>query len=42
MTFKAVFQKTLSTNIIVFFTNYLDIHTRQDYKKAIKKINEKL
>tara|TARA_A100001015_G_scaffold320912_1_gene449104 strand:- start:597 stop:1184 length:588 start_codon:yes stop_codon:yes gene_type:complete len=42
MTFKAVFQKTLSTNIIVFFTNYLDIHTKQDYKKVIKNINEKL
>ncbi len=39
MTFKAVFQKSLSTNIIVFFTNYIDIHTRANYKKVLKKLN---
>ena len=30
MTFDAVFQKTLSTNLIIFHTDYLDIHTEKD------------
>jgi CMP-N-acetylneuraminic acid synthetase len=42
LTNKAVFQKTLSTKMGIFFTNYLDIHTKRDYQKARKKIeNEK-
>ena len=44
LTYKAVFQKTLSTKIGVFFTNYSDIHTYQQFlksKKNIKKENEK-
>ena len=42
LTNKAVFQKTLSTKIGVFFTNYLDIHSKPDYLKVKKKIeNEK-
>tara|TARA_B100000941_G_C28328610_1_gene460403 strand:- start:133 stop:711 length:579 start_codon:yes stop_codon:yes gene_type:complete len=39
MTYDAVFQKSLSTNVIVFFTNYIDIHTERDYKKVLKNIN---
>ena len=42
LTNKAVFQKTLSTKLGVFFTNYLDIHSKFDYLKVKKKIeNEK-
>ena len=42
LTNKAVFQKTLSTKLGVFFTNYLDIHSKLDYLKVKKKIeNEK-
>jgi len=44
LTFKAVFQKTLSTKMGVFFTNYSDIHTYKDFlksKKNIEKKNEK-
>ena len=41
MTYEAVFQRTLSTNIIVFYTKYLDIHTNKDYKKVLKLINER-
>ena len=42
LTNKAVFQKTLSTKVGVFFTNYLDIHSKTDYLKVKKKIeNEK-
>lgn len=42
LTHKAVFQKTLSTKLGVFFTNYLDIHSKLDYLKVKKKIeNEK-
>ena len=36
MTYDAVFQKSLSTNVIIFFTNYIDIHTERDYKKVLK------
>ena len=38
MTFSAVFQKSLSTNIIIFKTNYTDIHNKRDYLKVKKKI----
>lgn len=41
MTYKAVFQKSLSTNVIIFFTNYTDIHTKQDYKKVLKILHGK-
>jgi CMP-N-acetylneuraminic acid synthetase len=41
MSYEAVFQKTLSTNIIVFYTKCLDIHTNKDYKKVLKLINGK-
>lgn len=36
MTLKTVFQKTLSTKVGVFFTDYIDIHTKKDYLKALK------
>ena len=36
MTYKAVFQRSLSTNIIIFFTNYKDIHTKQEYLKFLR------
>lgn len=38
MTYSAVFQKSLSTNISIFKTNYIDIHNKKDYLKVIKKI----
>ena len=38
MTYSAVFQKSLSTNVCIFKTNYTDIHTKKDYKKVLKKI----
>ncbi len=38
MTYSAVFQKSLSTNISIFKTNYTDIHNKQDYLKVIKKL----
>ena len=41
MTYKAVFQKSLSTNVIIFFTDYTDIHTKQDYKKVLKILHDK-
>lgn len=41
LTNKAVFQKTLSTKMGIFFTNYIDIHTKKDYQKAKKKIENK-
>ena len=42
LTNKAVFQKTLSTKVGIFFTNYLDIHSKSDYLKVKKKLeNEK-
>ena len=40
MTFKTVFQKTLSTKVGFFYTNYIDIHTIHDFRKA-KKLLEK-
>lgn len=38
MTYSAVFQKSLSTNISIYKTNYIDIHNKKDYLKVIKKI----
>ena len=40
MTTQAVCKKTLSTNIGVYFTDYIDIHNLNDYKKAKKKIEK--
>jgi len=38
MTWKAVFQKSLSTNISIFFTDYVDVHNKADYLLTLKKI----
>ena len=38
---KTVFQKTLSTKVGIFFTDYIDIHNDKDYQKALKKISAK-
>jgi CMP-N-acetylneuraminic acid synthetase len=38
MTWKAVFQKSLSTNISIFYTDYTDIHYKTDYLLTLKKI----
>ena len=38
MTYDAVFQKTLSTKIGIFFTNALDIHSKKEYLKIKKKL----
>ena len=40
MTPKTVCKKTLSTNIGIFKTNYIDIHNLNDYKKAKKNIEK--
>ena len=40
LTYNAVFQKTLSTKIGIFFTNYLDIHSKTDYLKVKKKLEK--
>ena len=40
MTYKAAFQKTLSTKIGIFFTNAIDIHTKKDYIKIKKRIEK--
>lgn len=40
MTPKAVCKKTLSTNIGVFFTDYIDIHYLNDYENAKQKIEK--
>ena len=40
MTYKTVFQKTLSTKVGVFKTNYIDIHNKKEYL-IVKKIIEK-
>jgi CMP-N-acetylneuraminic acid synthetase len=37
MTFKTVFQKTLSTKVGIYFTDYIDIHYKKDYLNLIKK-----
>ena len=40
LTYNAVFQKTLSTKIGIFFTNYLDIHSKTDYLKVKNKLEK--
>ena len=40
LSYKAVFQKSLSTKIGVYFCDYIDIHNKKDYINA-KKIIEK-
>ena len=40
MTYKTVFQKTLSTKVGIFKTNYIDIHNKKEYL-TVKKILEK-
>ncbi len=40
MTYKTVFQKTLSTKVGIFKTNYIDVHYKKDYLK-VKKILER-
>ncbi len=35
---KTVFQKTLSTKVGIFITDYIDIHNKKDYLKTLKKI----
>ena len=40
MTYNAVFQKTLSTKIGVYFADYEDIHDYEDYIKAKNKIEK--
>ena len=40
MTYRTVFQKTLSTKVGIFKTNYIDIHNMKEYLK-VKKIIEK-
>ncbi len=41
MTYKTVFQKTLSTKIGVYVRDLIDIHTRQEYLNAKKNIEKK-
>ncbi len=41
MTYKTVFQKTLSTKIGVYVKDLIDIHTRQEYLNAKKNIEKK-
>lgn len=40
MTYKTVFQKTLSTKIGVYFCDYTDIHNKSDYLKVKKKLEK--
>lgn len=40
LTYKAVFQKTLSTKIGVYFADYEDIHTKKEYLRIKKKIEK--
>ncbi len=41
MTYKTVFQKTLSTKVGVYVKDLIDIHTRKEYLNAKKKIEKK-
>ena len=41
MTYKAAFQKRLSTKIGIFFTDSVDIHTVKEYQKIRKKLENK-
>ena len=38
MTYKTVFQKTLSTKIGIYLCDYIDIHNKADYLKVKKKL----
>jgi len=40
MTYKAAFQKTLSTKIGIFFTNAVDIHSYKDYIKVKNRLEK--
>lgn len=41
MKLKTVFQKTLSTKVGIFFSNYIDVHNRLEFKKVKKYIEKK-
>tara|TARA_A100000164_G_C21717261_1_gene681103 strand:- start:90 stop:674 length:585 start_codon:yes stop_codon:yes gene_type:complete len=41
LTYDAVFQKTLSTKVGVYFADYTDIHSHKDYVKTKNKIEKK-
>ena len=41
MTYKTVFQKTLSTKIGVYVKNFIDIHNFEEYVNAKKNIEKK-
>ena len=41
MTYKTIFQKTLSTKYGVYVKYLIDIHTKQEYVDAKKKIEKK-
>lgn len=41
MKLKTVFQKTLSTKVGIFMTNYIDVHDLEDFRKVKKKIENK-
>ncbi len=38
MTLKTVFKKTLSTKVGIYYTDYIDIHNMNDYKRVLRKI----
>lgn len=40
LTYKAVFQRTLSTKVGVYFADYEDIHTKKEYLKIKEKIEK--
>ena len=41
MTYKTVFQKTLSTKVGIFKTSYIDIHKKKEYLIVKKKLEKK-
>ena len=42
MTYKTVFQKTLSTKVGVYVKDLIDIHTKKEYLDAKEKIVKKI
>ena len=42
MTYKTVFQKTLSTKVGVYVKDLIDIHTKKEYLDAKEKIEKKI
>ena len=42
MTYKTVFQKTLSTKIGVYVKDLIDIHTKAEYLNAKKTLKKKI